>query len=574
VTAATYSFGTLVGSWLLLAAAIVDVEYYDGLSAICNARYFLGASPFYIFDRGPLMAWLQMPAEWVKGALDLAPLDFRPHHAAMAVLHGAYLVVVFRGLVRCFGETWPVLIACATAITGYVFFSYAPFVSHDLVPGAAFLWMVIWSDELARSFERPPSEGRTRRVSLWLLLVGAGALGPLMKQTYGVFWIAILFAHAVPMMFGHSPSGRVRTLRWLTAGAAASALITWLVYGIVLAHWAPDLPLWLRPYRNLEYLAGVYDGMDVTFPLWIYVRNFWAYGHLTTLLIIPGLVLCLMGSGFQRRVALAWIAAVVFVHALPLREVRYLAFVAPLSAVVIVPAVRVLADKRWALWLMGGLLALDVSYAAIGATRIGQAFYRESELRRLVEPLQPGGNRAPILHTTSMLSFVAPGPSPLAADRYHRVFHVGIHHLGVLYGYPPDYVRIALPPPAVPASARAPEASVLFFSNQILANPPSWMPRPPDGIESFVQGVGVLQTVTVRRDNGGIYRTDPLRPADDYVMPVTVIDDRVYPLVKVDGDGFMLAGPDAPAAPPALTMRAFVVRRMPRDAGSTQGVLR
>src|SRR5690348_15385270 len=87
-----------VAVWLLLSAALVDIEYYDGLSAICNARYFLRRAPFYFFDRGPLMAWLLMPAEALKDWLGRHPLDVRLHHATMAVLHTGYLAAVWAAL--------------------------------------------------------------------------------------------------------------------------------------------------------------------------------------------------------------------------------------------------------------------------------------------------------------------------------------------------------------------------------------------------------------------------------------------------------------------------------------------
>src|SRR6266498_1388260 len=102
---------TAVGAWLFVAAAVLDIEYYDGLSAICNARYFLGQSVFYVFDRGPFMAWMQMPAEALKGWLALHPLDFRPHHATMALVHVAYLLGVYRVLVDRLGHRWSTLAA-------------------------------------------------------------------------------------------------------------------------------------------------------------------------------------------------------------------------------------------------------------------------------------------------------------------------------------------------------------------------------------------------------------------------------------------------------------------------------
>src|SRR5215470_3703233 len=100
-----------VAAWLLLAAVLVDIEYYDGRSAICNARYFLGRSSFYLFDRGPVMGWLQMPAELVKDWLRLHPLEVRPHHVTMALLHVGYLLAVWGALVRQLGQRWSTFIA-------------------------------------------------------------------------------------------------------------------------------------------------------------------------------------------------------------------------------------------------------------------------------------------------------------------------------------------------------------------------------------------------------------------------------------------------------------------------------
>ena len=475
-----------IAAWLLAAAAIVDIEYYDGLSAICNARYFLGSSPSYVFDRGPLMAWVLMPAEAIKGWLALHPLDLRPYHGAAAVLHVGYLLAVYVALVRHLGQRWSTLIAFVGAVTSYVFWSYAPFVSHDLVAGALFLWMVIWSDDV----------GRAPRAAPWVLLVAAGTLGPLVKQTFGVFWIAVLAAHVVPTLRRDDPRERtsLRGLCWLTAGAATSALLAWLVYGLVLADWVPDLPLWRRPYVNLQYLAHVYDGTDVRFPPWIYARNAWAYGRLTALLLLPGLALALRGSRLQRRVAFAWVAAVVFIHLMPLREVRYLAFVAPLSAFLIAPAAARMGRHKAGLLAMGALLVLDLGGGLREAARVFTPFYRHSELRTMLEPLSEQGRlRRPLYHNVSMLSFVAPGQSPLAADRYHRVFHVGAHQIGLLYGYAPHDVRAVLPRQLATLAVTAPAGSALLFANNILAHGPTWAPAPPPGSETFVQGLAIAQ---------------------------------------------------------------------------------
>jgi hypothetical protein len=570
-----------VACWLLVAAILVDVEYYDGLSAISNARYFLGHSASYFFDRGPLMAWIQMPAETVKGWLGLHPLEFRPHHTTMAFVHAVYLVVVYRALVGHFGHRWSTLMAFTTAVTSYVFFSYAPFLSHDLAPGALFVWMLIWSEELARA----------PRLRSWLLLVMAGTLGPLVKQTYGVFWIAVLAAHVLPSLLRMDPIHRTsrRAVAWLAAGAATSGVLTWIVYGLVLIDWAPDINLWLRPYRNLQYLGNVYDGTDVSFPLWIYVRNLWAYGRLATLLLIPGLVLSLRGSAVQRRVAVAWVAAVVFIHVMPLREVRYMAFLAPLSAVMIVPAIRLLAQQKLGAFAMAALLLVDIGGAVVEASRIGKTFYRHNELRSLLEPLSDDGRmRRPIFHNVSMLSFVAPDQSPLAADRYHRIFHVGVWHIERLYGYAGGDMKVMPPRPAPLWSTTAPEGSALLFSNGILAHGPTWVPGPPVGSESFVQGLATLQTIVLRRRPDGAYQTSagdpvavdrkdegsqvtlmiarpgPLTGVIGHLLPAAVISgDEVRPVQQAPDGSLIVTGLDpSRAAPDPLVIRSFVIQRL------------
>ena len=237
--------------------------------------------------------------------------------------------------------------------------------------------------------------GTNRGILALTLLVVAGTLAPLVKQTFGVFWIAVLAAHLVPTLLRADAEHRtsVRALGWLAGGALTSALFAWATYAIVLASWAPDVPAWLRPYRNLQHLAQVYDGTDAAFPLWIYIRNLWAYGRVTTLLLIPGLALSLAGSRLQRRVGYAWMTAVVLIHAMPLREVRYLAFVAPLSAFVIAPAVAILGRHKTGSLLVAALLLLDVHGAAMEASRVGTAFYRESPVRTLLEPLVDGDAR-------------------------------------------------------------------------------------------------------------------------------------------------------------------------------------
>ena len=376
---------------------------------------------------------------------------------------------------------------------------------------------------------------------------------------------------------------------WLAIGAATSALLTWIVYGIVLSNWAPAMNLWLRPYVNLQYLGHIYDGTDVRFPLWIYLKNFWAYGRLTTLLLIPGLVYSLRGSGLQRRVALAWIASIILMHVLPLREVRYIAFLAPLSTFIIVPAVRVLGQHAIARSVMAVVLLFDLGGAALEASRIGTTFYRHSELRTMLEPLEDQGrSRAPLFHNVSMLSFPAPDQSPLAADRYHRIFHAGVRQIGVLYGYQVGDVKM-LPVRTATVTATAPEGSALLFSSGILAYGPGWTPGRPLGSESFTQGLATLATVPLRwRTDGDLETSDgaavhveakpesgttvlvldgaALRvPGTTYVMPVAIEGTHALSL-ELRPDGRMVLRGLDPSRPfderETLLIRWFAVQRL------------
>ena len=579
---AGHTFLFAVGAWLVAAVIFVGVEYYDGVSAICNARYFLGSSSFYLFDRGPLMAWILMPAEALKQWLGLHPLTFLTHHATSALLHFGYVVAVYRGLVGSFGHHWSVLISFATAITSFMFASYAPFLSHDLWPGALFLWMVIWSDRFAQA----PRSG------LWLWLVVAGTLAALVKQTFGLFWIAILVAHLLPTILGWNVRTSRRALAWLAVGAATSGMLAWTIYGVVLGNWVPEVPLWLRPYRNLQYLATLYDGTDVTFPWWIYLRNLWAYGRLTTLLLIPAVVLSLIGTGLERRVALAWMTGAILIHLMPLREVRYLACLAPLTAFMVVLAVRQLWQLRFGWVPLAALLTLDVAGTFVEASRIREPFFWRHPAKVLLEPL--GGNDTrplrTIFHNVSMLSFVAPVPSPLAADRYHRIFHLGVHQIGILYGYPRDRVRILPPAPGMALIGSATEASVLLFSNGILAHGPSWQPALPIGSERLVQGLALLQTVPLRRTSAGRYQRADGRDveiavtpessqttyvigglglgesATGYLMATAILGPtEIYPLQPGPNGSLLFKRPTAlgpSALPDTVIIRAFVIQRL------------
>ena len=229
-------FGLFVGVavWLFAAALLVDLEYYDGYSAICNARFFLGLHEQYIGDRMPMMSIVLLPAELCKTWMGMHPLEVRPHHLTLAVLHTAYLVWVYlrssgsleRSGARC-SPLWPPFLTSCFSRT-------RPSLAMTCCQ-APLLWMLIWSED----YRAAPKK------RIWLALVALGTTAALLKQTYAIFWIIVLLVHAFPLILANAEK-RARGLPvvWrLGAAAAVSGAITWIVLGCVFATCAPEVPL-------------------------------------------------------------------------------------------------------------------------------------------------------------------------------------------------------------------------------------------------------------------------------------------------------------------------------------------
>ena len=81
----------LLSAWLLWAASVLQVEYFDGYETICNTRYFTGDNYFYQRTRAPVMALALVPAEWCRTQLQLHSLDMRPYHFLMVIFQIVYL---------------------------------------------------------------------------------------------------------------------------------------------------------------------------------------------------------------------------------------------------------------------------------------------------------------------------------------------------------------------------------------------------------------------------------------------------------------------------------------------------
>ena len=573
--------GWLVGAaffvivvWLAAAACLVQIEYYDGLSAIVNARYFLGTADRYVADRAPMMAVLMLPAELARTAFGLHTLDVRPDHICLAFVHAGYLIAVYRLLIRLFGNSWFVFAAWTAAVPNFIFFSYAPFLSHDIFPGALLLCMLIWCD---RFFESPS-------YVLWGGLVAMGAVAALVKQTFGLFWILVLLGG----LFQCGTSvGKVKhaTLAKLVCGAFVSGAVTWLALGWILTQADPHAPLLARPLRNLQYLSSVYEGRNVVFPFWIYVRNASAYGWLASLLVVPGWVLSMRGTRLQRSIAVAWIGGLAFLFLLPLREVRYLAFLSPLTACLLIPALRFVAKRKTALCAALVVLAFDLGACMLEAAQIFHPFYTGGIEQRFFDLLDdPEPRKGPVFVNSPMMNFVSPIPSPLAADRYHRVFHFGVIHLRHIYGCQ-DLRIIADEQHALRSASTCPEGSLLFYASRVVARGANWSAGGPIMGPGFTQCAGVCRSQMVTlADEAGNGPADAetvalLRHVGDENLPPTIQGEpcaesplgELLPVLRMDSPGnswwLRRTGPDAyvvlgmPPAPSTAESRTAEIRR-------------
>ena len=495
--------------WLGWAAAVSRVDNYDSYDVICNARHLLGRTPEMIAHRPPLLAAMMIPSELARERWGLHPLDVRPYHAAMALIHAGYLLVCAWGLRRAARTlTGPgreargsaaALIAFVAAVPSFLFFSYAPFLSHDLAPGAVLLAMLLLADRYAQR----PTWG------VWAAMVALGAAGPLIKQTYALFWLAIVAAYGVLAFVGSKPRGDAfRPWAGLLAGAAVSAAIVWLVIAWSLGAAFPETAWLLRPLEQVKRNLSFYRDPQSLFPAWLYARNAWAYGWVTIALLPPGLALACRGPSLLRAAGIVWLLCVAAMHAVSLRELRYLAYLAPLSALLLIPPLLVLFNgPRWraglALVLVGVGLALDAGQSLPESLKPGQAFYRRSELLDLLGPLFEGKDppRRPLVINWPVLS-LTPGPSPFAGDRYHRMFHFGHDHLRILLGYRREDIRAVPPDFDLRRIGVPPAGSAMVLSSAVLVNPRSWNPAPPVALTTLKQAACVAIELPLTYDAG------------------------------------------------------------------------
>lgn len=480
--------------WLSAVTAWIRVEYYDGLDAICVARFFTGEFPAFLVTRAPLMGAVLAPVRLLTRSWNLHPLAVGPYHVLIALLHSLYLIGIYAFFRGRFGETRAVWAVFVSAILNVVFFSYAPFLSHDILPGGMLVVMLI----LAERFADRPS------FMAWMELVCVGTCAALLKQTYGLFWLLILVSRGLPGLLPRGLLRRTGRREWLAlgCGAALSGLVYWLLMGWVLHMNLPDIPYLLRPYRQMVMVGGQYAGTSIHFPVWVYLRNIPFYGLFAAVLVIPGLWQALRrGDRFSQALALVWLGGILVMHLTRMREVRYLAFLMPLTAYLGITALTRLEDiRQYGIGLVV-LLGLDIALAIRAAAQYRDPFYHQAPQRQFCDLVCTGQEaRSPVFYT-DILSFMPSHNSPFAGDRYHRLFHVGPRHLQILYGVPlPDLRKVAVPETELATAAAEYPAACLYSSQGSLYYPPRLWSGPPAGIDRFAMAGTLAERICSSTD--------------------------------------------------------------------------
>lgn len=546
----------LIGAWLLASLYFVNIDFDDGYSTVVNSQYLLGLTGEYAWQRGPLLAAWLIPAEFFANLFGLAAFDVRPHHALMGLAHLIYLLACWRLISRIHSANAAAVLGFILAVPTLLFFSYALFVSHDIFPGVIALAMLVLAH----------AESQAPRFVRWIALVVLGAAAALIKQTFALFWVLILLTHLALALVEQRP---IRT--WLPAllrlgmAAVVSAAVVWMGYALVLGGTFPDAHFLMRPLEQINYIATQYEGeqaIDLIMDPWIYARNAFAYGLVALLLVLPGLVLCWRRKNLLlRQIAVFWVLALIAMVLVPFKEVRYLAFLAPLTAVLIVPALDQLLTRRWVMApLLLLYLALDLAPISREAIRIGNSFYADTVID-FVRWLPAADDATARVITTKPLSFVSPESWGFRNDRYHRITHISDFHIRNLYGYDANSIR-NVPLPANLNEIKFRDNDWVVFVNDVAVREPPFRADNATSLHDyFTQFVARVETVELHRDGANFVVTprsdEPLMllpKASVSAEPLTSFE--IFPAAGVAG---LLGMADAPSELewPGLRIKRF-----------------
>lgn len=478
----------LISSWLLACAFLVGGEYGDGYQTIANARYFFGDNPEIYAQRGPLAALVLWPVEAIVAAQALSAVDVRPYHFYSALLHSAYLLGCWALLKRSGAAFIPRIIAFAVAILSVVFYANAAFLSHDIIPGFLFLILIF----LCNRWIREP----TARDAVLVVLLGAAVV--LIKQAYAIFWVSIcVYATLACLLKWRAGGISYSRLLALYGLAGLSGIISWLGYGWFLGAEVPSVALLERPLLLIGSVSGQYEiGGDLSalFPWDIYLRNLHNYGLATALLLVPGIILAFRrGDARYRMIAVCWVISVLALQLTSFREVRYLAFLAPLGAMLIAPVIAVaLQSRAWLLPLIAVVVFDQYRGLSMAATQLSAT--AGMDVTRFVGETLGNGR----LVSSNHLSFAYLAKSPIRRDRYNGLFHVTADQLHRLHEGQVDVLRFDDPRDLGSMGVR-PGDRVLFGNRTVVRQPPWQADNTPYKLNELILTSGNAARVNLSR---------------------------------------------------------------------------
>ena len=519
----------LISLWILACALLVKGEYGDGYQTMVNGRYFYADAVNYYMQRGPLAAFAMGPVELFRGIFNWNAIDVRPYHIYSGLLHSLYLLGCWMLLKRVGENRVAQFAAFAAAILSVVFYANAPHLSHDIIPGLLFLLLIF----LCNRWITVPTQ------SLAVQLVVLGTAVTFIKQTYALFWTALVFYAFVAYVLKWD-NGRVSGRKALTllGLAAISAVISWFGYGLYIVPELPGSTVWTGPLDLMKVVSVQYGkDFDAIFSTDIYLRNIHNFGIAAMLLVLPALVLAFRGNDARlRMLAVCWIVSVIALQLTSFREVRYLAFLAPLTAVLIIPVIQLLIKHRAAAAILLLVILFD-QYRGLTVSAAQLSSTGGIDIDRFIGA--PNGDGKTIFSRN--LSFVYMPASPMRRDPYHGIYHISAalyrrlneNHFGVIeLRDPRDMAYMGIEP-----------GDRVFYSNiNVLRKMPWRDDNVPASLEMLVLVAGDAETVTLRRQG------------DEYVVD------------GADGQFFLLVpSPDVGREMPllsAISFRADLIERI------------
>ena len=477
----------IVTAWLLACAFLVNGEYGDGYVTIANSRHVFSENPLYWLQRGPLAAIMLWPVEAVVQLFDIGPYEVTPYHLYSAVLHSIYLMVCWWALRTTGASPFARILAFATAITTVVFYAFAPYLSHDILPGVLFLLMIFIANRWLQK--------QSWRDALILVVLGSAVV--LLKQTYAIFWFVIVAYAAIAMLFRWDDA-RVdwRKFGLLLGFAAISGILAFTAYALWIGGDWGRLPWYMRPWILVLTLTKTFgEHAEGVFPADLYLRNLHNFGILAMLLAIPGIIMAFRGRNARlRMIAVCWLLSALIIQLLTFREVRYLLFLAPLTALLIAPVIDLAFKKRALLVAMVLIVAVDQARGfSVAANQLTATATID-----LVRFFESAGTEGRVVASEN-ISFVYDARSPLLRDSYHGIYHVSARVIFALQENQ-TYVYELADTRDLGTAELQPGDRVYIANFQVRRFLPYTEDNSPNELSAYVAIAGRVDKVKLRRD--------------------------------------------------------------------------